>query len=186
MTSAPPLEFMSDLEGIEVTFHSSPNTSFTFPTQTWVIAEKLSESPSQMTQRNIDDDLGPSFTAAKFLCHRADNPAKMGFMRIYLQVPIIGTEFRPSKARAKQGAPPKPHAELSALKSLKAMNCEVVPDLLCYQEQVQGQDGIVPGGYITYIVWDKVPGESLSPQTFWNLDLASRQEIRSQFRIVYQ
>lgn len=56
MTSAPPLEFMSDLEGIEVTFHSSPNTSFTFPTQTWIIAEKLSESPSQMTQRNIDDD----------------------------------------------------------------------------------------------------------------------------------
>lgn len=134
-----------------------------------------------MTQKDIDDGLGPSFTAAKFFCHRADNPSKMAFMRIYLQVPIVGTEFQASQVRAKQAAPPKLHAELSALRCLKEMNCDVVPDLLCYQEQVQDQDGIVPGGYVTYLVWDKV-----NTQTFWNLDLPSRQAICTQFRNVYQ
>jgi hypothetical protein len=139
-----------------------------------------------MTQKEIDDGLGPSFTAAKFLCHRADDTTKIAFMRIYLQVPIAGTEFQNSKVRAKQAAPPRVHPELVALKVLKKKRCDVVPDLLCYKEEVQDQDGIVPGGYITYVVWDKVPGQSLNMDTFWDLDLPTRQAIRAKFREVYE
>jgi hypothetical protein len=99
-----------------------------------------------------------SIYCGKFLCHRADDPPKMAIIRIYLQIPIVGTEFQNSRVRAKQAAPPRTHVELSALKDLKGMKCDVVPDLLCYQEQVQDQDGIVPRGYATYVVWDKPPG----------------------------
>lgn len=34
------------------------------------------------------------------------------------------------------------------------MGCEVVPDLLGFQEETQGPGGFVPGGYITYVVWE--------------------------------
>jgi hypothetical protein len=68
------------------------------------------------------------------------------------------------------------------LKALKKPECDVVPDLLGYQERKQGEDSIVPGGYITYVVWDKVPGEPLSEEEFWELDLKSRQTIRDKFR----
>lgn len=190
MTRSGSLEFLQGLEGTKVTFHSSSETesesSFHFPPQTWIITEKLSEDPRQLTQKDIDDGLGPSFNAAKFLCHRTDDPTKIAFMRIYLQVPIAGTEFQNSRIRARQAAPPRRHAELVTLKAFKKKRCNVVPKLLCYKEGVQDQDGIVPGGYVTYLVWDKVPGEPLNTQTFWNLDLPSRQAIRAQFRNVYE
>ncbi|KAJ5179854.1 hypothetical protein N7492_003064 [Penicillium capsulatum] len=86
-----------------------------------------------MTQQNINDDLGPSFTAAKFLCHRAEEPTEEAFMRVYLQVPIVGTELQSSKMRAKPAAPPRRHAELPASKTFIEMACDVVPALLCYE-----------------------------------------------------
>lgn len=186
MTSSGSLEFLPGLEGTDVIFHSSSKSSIHFDTQTWITMEKLSESPSQSTQKDIDDGLVPSYSAAKFLCCRADDPTKIAFMRIYLQIPIAGTEFLNPRARAKQAIPPHPHTELSVLKILKQMECDVVPDLLCYQEGVQDQDGIVPGGYVTHLIWDKVPGESLDAQMFWSLDFPSRQAIRAQFRNVYE
>lgn len=71
------------------------------------------------------------------------------------------------------------------LKALKELGCDVVPDLLAYQEGKQGEDSIVPGVYITYVVWDKVPGEPLNAEEFWKLDLESRQAIRDKFREAY-
>lgn len=62
----------------------------------------------------------------------------------------------------------------------------MVPDLLVYKEAVQDQDGIVPGGYVTYIVWDMVPGKPVDHKAFWDLDLASREAIRNLFRTTYQ
>lgn len=52
-------------------------------------------------------------------------------------------------------------------------------------EGKQSEDGMVPGGYITYVIWDKVPGEPLSSEEFWNLDFESRQGIRAIFREVF-
>lgn len=178
--------FLPDLEGTEVTLDSPAEPSFSIPRQTWVITKKLSERAMQMRQKDIDDNLGPPFTAAKCLCHLADDPAKVAFMRIYAQIPIVGTEFQRREVKAKQAAPPRTHAELTALKALKKIRCGIVPDLFGYQEGVQNQDGPVPGGYITHVVWDKVPGEPLSPETFWSLEFPSREEIRAQFRKVYE
>lgn len=103
-------------------------------------------------------------------------------MRIYLQIPVIGTQYQSPQIRRKQAAKQQSHVELTALKALKKLECDVVPDLLAYQEGKQGEDSIVPGGYITYVVWDKVPGEPLSAEEFWGLDLESRQAIRDKFR----
>lgn len=178
--------FLSGLEGTEVT--TDAKTPFLLPSQTWVIIEKLSGNAFPMTQKDLDDGLGPAaYTAAKFLCHRVDDPTKeTAFMRIYLQIPIAGTELLNPGIRAKQAIPPLPHTELSTLKALKKMSCDVVPDLLGNQEGKQGHDGIVPGGFITYVVWDKVPGDSLTEDKFWNLDRQSRDAIRKEFRRVYE
>ena len=183
MSRDAPLEFLSSLEGTEIAFQPS-GPPFDFPAQTWIIIEKLSEQASRMTQEDIDDGFGLSFTHGKFLCHRADDTTKIAFMRIYLQIPIVGTEF--SRTRATQAAPPRTHPELKALKAFKSKDCDVVPSLLCYQEGTQDQDGVVPGGYVTYYVWDKVPGESPDHKTFWDMDLPSRQAFRTQFRSVLE
>lgn len=103
-------------------------------------------------------------------------------MRIYLQIPVVGTQYQSPQIRPKQTAKPQPHVELTTLKILQKLECDVVPDLLAYQEGKEGEDSIFPGGYITYVVWNKVPGEPLSPEEFWELDLEWRQAIRDRFR----
>lgn len=103
-------------------------------------------------------------------------------MRIYLQIPVPGTQHESRQIRREQAAKPQPHVELTALKALKEFECDVVPDLLAYQVGEQSEDSIVPGGYITYVVWDKVPGKPLNAEEFWEQDLKSRQAIRNKFR----
>lgn len=105
---------------------------------------------------------------------------------MYHQIPIAGTECLNSRIRASQAVPPIQHPELTALTTLKKMACKAVLDLLGYQEGQQGHNDIVPGGFVTYIVWDKVPGEPLSENYFWKQDRKVRDVIRKEFRRVYE
>lgn len=174
-------EFLCVLEGTDVTLEPPSEPLLHLSSQTWVIDKKLSERSQSMTHQDVADGLGFPFAAAQFLCHRKENPSQKAFMRIYLQI-VIGTQYQNHQIRRKQAAKPPPHVELTALKALKILECDVVPDLLAYQGGKQGDDSIVPGGYITYVVWDKVPGEPLSAEEFWRLDVESRQAIRDKFR----
>ena len=106
-------------------------------------------------------------------------------MRIYAQISMDGTELSKSETRAKQAVPMKPITELVALKRLKKMGCDVVPDLLGFQEETQGPDGFVPGGFITFVVWEKVAGEPLGYDEFWNMNYNMRDSIRRKFRATY-
>ncbi|KAJ5808541.1 hypothetical protein N7474_009810 [Penicillium riverlandense] len=166
-------EFLCGLADTDVTFDPPPEPPLHLSRQTWVIEKKLSERSQRMTQQDVSDGLGLPYAAAKFICHRKENPSKKAFMRIYLQIPVIDTLYQSPQIRRKQAAKPRQHIELTTLKALKKWDCDVGK---------QGEDSIVPGGYITYVVWDKVPGEPLSPEEFWELDLESRQAIRDKFR----
>lgn len=75
--------------------------------------------------------------------------------------------------------------ELTALKSLEKKGCDVVPRLLGYQTDQQDGDDIVPGGFVTYVIWANVPGESLDIQGFWSCSFSKPEEIRLKFRDVY-
>ncbi|KAF4216556.1 hypothetical protein CNMCM8980_001993 [Aspergillus fumigatiaffinis] len=156
-------EFLCGLEGLDVTPDPPSEPPFYLSRQTWVINKKLSERSQWMAQQNVADGLGLPFAAAKFLCHRKENPSKKAFMRIYLQIPVIGTQYQSPQIRRKQAAQPQAHVELTTLKALKELRCDIVPDLLAYQE------GSKP----------KIP---LSEEQFWELDLESRQAIRDKFR----
>lgn len=179
-------EFLCDLEGTDVTLDPPSDLPLHhLPPQTWVIDKRLSERSYWMTQQEVTEGLGLPYAAAKFLCHNKDDPSQKAFMRIYLQIPISGTQYRSSEIRRKQAADPQSHVELTSLRALSKLRCDVVPKLLGYREGKQAEDGIVPGGYITYVVWEQVPGEPLRPEFFWGLDLESRQAIRDKFREAY-
>lgn len=185
-------QFLSGLEGTEVTTDDKTTDDQNpvdgipspLPLQTWTITEKLSETARLLTQDDVDEGHGSPFTAGKFLCHRKEDPTKIAFMRIYRQIPVIGTEGSKSGVRAQQATPADPYPELETLKALKKLDCDVVPALLGYHQGKQEADDLVPGGHITYVVWDKVPGDSLTGEKFWNLDRRSRDTIRAEFRRV--
>ncbi|CAI7670251.1 unnamed protein product [Penicillium palitans] len=182
MSNPETAEFVCGLEGTDVIIDPPSEPPLYMSHQTWVIEKKLSERSQPMTQQDVTDGLGLPFAAAKFLCYPKGTPSKKAFMRIYLQIPVTGTQHESRQIRREQAAKPQPHVELTILKALKEFECDVVPDLLAYQEGKQSEDSIVPGGYITYVVWNKVPGEPLNAEEFWEQDPKSRQAIRNKFR----
>ncbi|KAJ5895418.1 hypothetical protein N7495_007109 [Penicillium taxi] len=97
------LQFFNGLEGTKVTINSSPEPPFYFTTETWEIFEKLGEDLYASTEWDVADGLGPGKVIGKFLCRTEEDIA---FMRIWKQVPTIGTEFQKPTVRASQAAEP--------------------------------------------------------------------------------
>lgn len=63
----------------------------------------------------------------------------------------------------------------------------MVLTLLAYKQGKQGNNGVVPDGYMAYIVWDKVPGESLSQDELWDPKSGLlRKAVRAKFRDVWE
>ncbi|OQD65500.1 hypothetical protein PENPOL_c006G04774 [Penicillium polonicum] len=185
MTS--PMEYLTDLEGTEIAFDAVPESPFCFPAKTWVLVKKLDEDADPLTQKEVTDGIGISDTSAKFLCRPAgpDNAAEYAFMRIHQQVPIIGTEVEKASIRASQAVEEPENRELVALKSFFIRGCEVVPKLLGFHQGKQDEDEGVPGGFITYIVWEKSPGESFDPVKFWLWPFSERKAFRDKFRKMF-
>lgn len=56
------MEYLTNLEGTQVTFDAVAEPPFIFPAQKWIILEKLGEESNRLTMED---------TAGKFLCRPA-------------------------------------------------------------------------------------------------------------------
>jgi hypothetical protein len=154
--------------------------------RSWIITEKLSERAVHLAQDDVDMGVGSPMTVGKFLCHLEEDPTQIAFMRIYYQIPITGTEDADLATLAQQIQPPEVCGELEAFRQLMSQGCSSVPRFLGYCEKTQGEHDLVPGGYVKYLVWEKVPGDSLTEEFFWSLDPLVREDIRAKFRVAYE
>ncbi|OQE26162.1 hypothetical protein PENFLA_c007G03578 [Penicillium flavigenum] len=161
------------LGGAEIKFdHPSLSAPHTF-----VLDEKISEDYQTMTRKEYEGQPGPPFAVIKFSCHSLLDPTQQGFMGIYMQIPLDGTFSSAPEVRAQQAVRQHTHTELTALATLDRENCTAVPKLLGYGEGSQGAQEYVPGGYINYVVWERVPGEPVDYYSFWKRDFEYRQEL---------
>lgn len=71
--------------------------------------------------------------------------------------------------------------ELSALRLFRSANSNVGPHLVAFQTIPQSDDGLLPGGYISCTVMNKLPGKSLFDLGYWSLSAADRTEIEAKF-----
>ncbi|KAF3027775.1 hypothetical protein E8E15_009036 [Penicillium rubens] len=156
-------QVLSGLEGTQITMHSSPQPPINFIPETWEIIEKIGEDTVTQSEQNFIDGRGPAYVAGKFLCRPFDAQGPLAFLRIYQQIPWLGTELRKASVRAAQAIGPFEPPELQALKHFKQQGC----------------------GFVTYVIWKKVPGEPLDFTRFWNCTFSERQIIRDKFRQIY-
>ncbi|KAJ5549854.1 hypothetical protein N7535_002203 [Penicillium sp. DV-2018c] len=163
-----------------------PGASPSVVGRSWIITEKLSERAEHLSQDEVDMGVGSPMTVGKFLCHLEEDPTLIAFMRIYYQIPITGTEDADLATLAQQIQPPEVCGELEAYKALMSQSCSSVPRFLGYSERKQEEHELVPGGYVKYLVWEKVPGDSLTKEFFWSLDPPVRADIRVKFRAAYE
>lgn len=183
------IEFLFKMKGEMINTPSTkPPESPPIPERDWIILEKLSERPCPITPKDFADGMGPAFTVAKYSCRLAGagNENKLAYMRIYKQIPLYGTRLDNRSVRQSQACGPRKHVELEALKRLTVMGCTATPKLLGYRIGTQDADDLVPGGYVIFLVWEKVPGESLDDEYFWSLPYNKRKIIRDRFQTAYR
>lgn len=160
----------------------------------WRILDKRKERDRQVSQEDVKEGIHPSYASIKLLCAEVNNPSKRVFMRIYMQVPLKNTEKENTRNRALQARQMKPK-ELIAYQTLADAPyvSKYVPALLDFEEHRQGSSNalpanLVPGGFLTIIVWERVPGVRLGDGSgkatvFWGLkDPTERVTIREKFR----
>ena len=152
----------------------------------WIITKKLSLRIRQLSQQEVDLGYGLPMIIGKFLCHLEGDPTREAFLRMYYQIPIIGTEDADLATLTEQIRPRKVPGECEAYRRMMSRECRSVPRFYGYSQNQQEGHDYVPGGLIEYLAWKKVPGEPLTEDLFWSLDRRTRDDIRGRFRAAYE
>lgn len=159
--------------------------SFDLPTpSTWIVLNHVNEHE----RRFEPGDDSVSYLCFKYRCKKRGDASKIAFVRIYQQVPHIGTEFEDSVTRARQAMTWTP-PELVAYKTLTEKRSTVTPHLVGYLEEKQDSSASVPGGFLVSVAWEQVPGVQLGnnrgENIFWDMSRDQRDIIRKAFKKTY-
>ncbi|CAG8001467.1 unnamed protein product [Penicillium nalgiovense] len=144
----------------------------------WVIGKLVNTHSYQSDETHV-----PSYACAQFECVNATTQEEC-FMRIYVQVPFTGYEHADRHTRAQQASKFTP-PELDAYRFLTDNGSQNTPKLRAYKQDTQDTNGPIPGGHITWIVWQKVPGKCLgdirNATVYWGLKAIERKCVRDAF-----
>lgn len=76
--------------------------------------------------------------------------------------------------------------ELTALQTLSKKPCKSTPTLLLSKLVEQDDSGWVPGGFVLYLLMEKLLGTRLTEDIFWALPKGERSLVRDQFKTAYK
>jgi hypothetical protein len=62
----------------------------------------------------------------------------------------------------------------------------VTPIIREFEELTEDDEGLVPGGFLYYILMDHAPGIQLNHAAFWTLDYGERDRIRGAFCVAWE
>ncbi|CAG8011149.1 unnamed protein product [Penicillium salamii] len=145
-------------------FAIGTSIQFRWPKHTsWTIRAKISQHNAQTEELEPDDpDYRVSSAQATFKVTNDDiSEGAWAYMRVYLQVPFLSTEFEPAEVRRRQ-ATTSPHGEVDAMLHFQKHKSTVTPRLLGFKRRRQGEDEFVPGGYKIAMVFERVSGTRLA------------------------
>ncbi len=71
--------------------------------------------------------------------------------------------------------------EIEALTIFAKGEAPALPHLITWKATVQASDGLMPGGYVAYVVMTRMPGEHLLQLKFWSMSEPEQEEIREAF-----
>lgn len=97
------------------------------------------------------------------------------------QTPTEAGSGAQSEAEPEPDSSTTTRAELKALQRFHDANSVHAPRLVDYKHVLQGPDGPMPGGYMTYTVMTKMPGDSLHNLYFWGMPAEEREEVVREF-----
>ncbi|PYI06712.1 hypothetical protein BO78DRAFT_444911 [Aspergillus sclerotiicarbonarius CBS 121057] len=138
------------------------------PPSVWKLTEKVAEK-SEIRDRESIRELGcVSYAHAEFKCCNTSNPYHKALIIIYLQVPAQESMFLPPSMRRREatGRNARNFDQLvEAYRRLTLHDYDFVPQFLGSSHGRQDDDGLVPGGFLSYVVFTSVPGDILGTGT---------------------
>jgi hypothetical protein len=96
----------------------------------------------------------------------------------------LPSDLETNRQKPEDGPSTTTALELKALRVFHETNSAFAPQLVGFNQAVQGDNCPLPGGYITYTVMNKVPGDTLYDLQYWTLPEAEREDITKEFLIV--
>ncbi|KAI9931990.1 hypothetical protein ASPWEDRAFT_68470, partial [Aspergillus wentii DTO 134E9] len=174
--------FFPDYIDKEITFSNENGST------TWILTEKLSEQNDQLDEFEFREFEDVSAAYGVFRCKNASNPRDTATMKIFMQVPYAGSEFTSRQKRADQASDRltyQAEKETDALRQLTERNCQHAPRVLGYQQDKQDEEGLVPNGFIVYLVMALVPGVQLERSLYRQMPLSERQKICRAFKVAW-
>ncbi|KAK2794011.1 hypothetical protein FQN50_009960 [Emmonsiellopsis sp. PD_5] len=147
----------------------------------WLIGQKISEKTTYIPGASRKDGRPRSEAQAVYHCQQITGPeiGKEAIVKVRMQVP---TEYPPDRRSLQPYENPGPSTcrEINSLSHFNARGCSVTPKLLHVVKSLQEEWMLVPGGYIVFLVMEKVPGDPLDG--FWGYDPPKREKVRAAFR----
>ncbi|QIW97964.1 hypothetical protein AMS68_003482 [Peltaster fructicola] len=117
-------------------------------------------------------DGSPKEARILFVC-RETGTKEESVVKVKIQLPdIAGPSAEPSTTT---------NAEIQALKTFRTANTVSTPHLVAFEQQVQPDDGPLPGGYVTYTIMSKMPGQNLLDYKYWSTGFEERAIIQEHF-----
>jgi hypothetical protein len=161
---------------------------------TWTLTEKIKERYSQLDESDSKAFESTSYAWALYACQNVDNLSEEALVKIYMQIPYMGSEFDLPEERATQASDvliESSQSEYEALQHLTERRCQSTPALLGHKMDKQQENGLVPGGYILYLLMTRMPGIPLGTNVvfdslFWKLPDTTRDNIREAFKVAYR
>jgi len=95
---------------------------------------------------------------------------------------IPGGEQRPSN-KPESGPSTTTAHELKALENFRSTGSEYTPVLVNFMKSAQPAEGPLPGGYLTFLVMTKMPGDSLFNMYYWGMADEERKQITEKFLV---
>ncbi|KAL1998286.1 hypothetical protein VTN02DRAFT_6464 [Thermoascus thermophilus] len=165
------------------------NSTVSFPSEsTWKLERKLQENEYYIPKDTAQIDGLGSEARAVFIGSKlsGDGPQE-AIIKIRMQIPWMGTVTKKPLIRAKQATPEmiaQSKMEVETLSILTNAHCSCTPALFSWVKKQQGNDQWVPGGYILYILMEKLPGVNPAP-IYDHMTRQERDDLRAAFKAAW-
>ena len=178
---------------------------FGAPRPKWRLDEKLNEAANYEEEYMVKQGILDSEARGVFRCTNVHDESQQAIMKIRMQfvslfprypyhadirlnyslrIPYFETAFKTRRQRAVQANSDMRFAtkrEIEALEYLTTVGCSATPALLASKHETQGEDDWVPGGFLDYILMEKLPGVECP---YWSgcMDRLERDQLRAAFK----
>ncbi|KAE8344337.1 hypothetical protein BDV24DRAFT_160480 [Aspergillus arachidicola] len=151
------------------------------PPSVWKLTEKVMKESETRDRKSIQEYGSLSYARAEFKCYNSSDPYQQARVTIYLQLPAEESMYLPPSMRRREATDRKVREfdELvEAYRRLTFHGCDFMPQFLGSSHGRQGDDGLVPGGFLSYLVFTSVPGDFLGTGTI-GFDFGGRGSPRA-------